>query len=864
MDPDKRIEELEAQVRRLNAVVQEFLQNKGGERAVSKPDRSGAARELESALVENMRRRVDRALGGNEEASIESRIGAVWLSRAAVVVLMTAIALAARTTFTTDAIGPLEKALIGYGMAVVFTVYGLWFGRRDDLFAQAVLGCGLAGFYFVSYAVFFIQATRIERLEAALGSAESFVGLPLILLCLIFLAAVAHWRRSETVAGIGLFLAYYTVVVSCTQEPTLESLAHALLTCTVLAFVTLLFHLAHRWLLFSWAALIATHATYLYFFVKQPEGLNLPDHVYFWISNGFLTICFLLFSITCILDARKTGEYRRTVAPMSGVNSAVFLVLTWFAVREQYPAEQWMFRSAAAALFLLFAVFAETTGPRRNYLFQIFIAKAVIMATLALQAYLSDSGEKLMVAMSVECLALGFSYKRSGIVIFKVLGLLLMIITFVGSLASVKMPGVVHFGPTAIPANWFCAIGVTFFFQIVAWFYERFVRRVAPEHRKTSGQWFMADSMLDLRGASMAVLHAAAGALLLLTITILQQGDNVLLPYLLAGEGLLMAALGVLLRTPQIEVAGVLLLAAAHVCFYVFLALPVPGFEQQDRFALLTVLLALFTYMGAHAWERYLRRYRYGGADWEHHVVAALPYLAATVMLTTLMGRQLDALHVPAAQGALGMALLLAGSISGYSGVRASGVMAAGLSAVSYYVGLYNPEAPLARMPEFPLFLGLFLATLVASERLIALLEWQDKTASRLDDVLRTALVALLGIMGGLGLYEWSPKSDFLFYLLGLAVVAIILGAVFRESRYRWAALLLFVIILTWAFARFADLSPVYQVLTFGASAIVLMVVSWAYSHSHRKAAALRAADTRADADSDGAANSEGAVSKDG
>jgi len=313
MDPNQRIEELEAQVRRLNAVVQELLQGKGGGRAVSKPDRSEAAPEYESALVENVRRRVDRALGGNEEASIESRIGAVWLSRVAVVVLMTAIALAARTTFTTDAIGPLEKALIGYGMAILFTVYGLWFGRRDDLFAQAVLGCGLAGLYFVSYAVFFIQPMRIEQLGTVLGSAEPFVGLPLILMCLLFLAAVAHRRRSETVAGIGLFLAYYTVVVSCTQEPTRESLAHALLTCTVLAFVTLLFHLAHRWLLFSWAALIATHATYVYFFVKQPEGLNLPEHVYFWISNGFLTVCFLVFSIICILDARKTGEYRRTV-----------------------------------------------------------------------------------------------------------------------------------------------------------------------------------------------------------------------------------------------------------------------------------------------------------------------------------------------------------------------------------------------------------------------------------------------------------------------------------------------------------------------------------------------------------------------
>lgn len=40
-------------------------------------------------------------------------------------------------------------------------------------------------------------------------------------------------------------------------------------------------------------------------------------------------------------------------------------------------------------------------------------------------------------------------------------------------------------------------------------------------------------------------------------------------------------------------------------------------------------------------------------------------------------------------------------------------------------------------------------------------------------------------VLGVLGLWEWSPRYDRIFYSLGLAVIAITLGAVFRESRYR-------------------------------------------------------------------------------
>ena len=66
-------------------------------------------------------------------------------------------------------------------------------------------------------------------------------------------------------------------------------------------------------------------------------------------------------------------------------------------------------------------------------------------------------------------------------------------------------------------------------------------------------------------------------------------------------------------------------------------------------------------------------------------------------------------------------------------------------------------------------------------------------------------------------------------------MIAISLGALFRESRYRWGALLLLAVAIVQAFTYVRHLSPTLQVLSFGASAVVLLVVSWAYSRNRQK-----------------------------
>jgi hypothetical protein len=847
MDLEKRIEELESQVRALSSQLRGLGHAPGqsidapGEHAEGHSESLAEGLEhLSAGLLEDVRRGVDLALGGEPGMSLEVKLGSIWLSRLSALAIMTGVAYGAVQAFGSENLLHWHKIAIGYAGSMLALVYGIMAGRKSrDAVAHTILGTGLAGMYFTTYAAFFLHNSAVLP--------QSALALPVLVIALMALVCIAHWVRSQTAAGIALFLVYYTVVVSCTAERSAASAIYAFLTCAVLCLVALVFHAMHRWMFFTWAAFIATYLTYIFFFWVKPRELDMGPTEYFWLSNGFLALCYVLFSIACVIDAHKRGEYRRMVAPLAGTNSAVFFTLTFFTIREHYHAEEWMFRLGFAVILTLLALFAETSGPRRNYLFQVFVAKAVILYTLTLQSLLP--GDLLLLAMAIECLGLIFSYHRSGIVVFKILNLALMLVTLIGCLLFVRTGGVVDVFGFLVRRNWLCCAGVPVVFAVCAWFYEQFVRGVDPQHRTVSGHWFLADTALDVSSATAAMMHAAAAALILLAVTILDQGENNLLPYLLAGEAIAMAILGLLLFTPQVDAASVLLLVASHVTYYFFLWIGKPGFETQPGYVLLSIAVAITTFLGAFLWERYLYRIE-GGKQWEHDLVAAAPYLIATALLTTLCGRTMEWMYAPLAQNGIGVALLLIGLLIHYTGLKTSGLAAFGVGAYTFVARLFDVESPLAQHDHFLVFATLFLLTFVVAEREFALLQRQERIASRTEDVVRTLLLIAANTIGMLGFNQIEEKQYIWVLWLGLGTVGVVFGFLFRESRYRWIGLFVMLCAIARVFWReLTGVNPVYQFLI--AAGFIGLMVSWMYSRygarSARQARQAQARETRHD-----------------
>ena len=293
---------------------------------------------------------------------------------------------------------------------------------------------------------------------------------------------------------------------------------------------------------------------------------------------------------------------------------------------------------------------------------------------------------------------------------------------------------------------------------------------------------------------------------------------------------MVIAAYGFLLRTPQVEVACVLLLVAAHACFHVFLFTGKPGFDEQEMYAFYTTVVAIFTLFGGYLWERYLRRIQ-GGWHWEHVSLVSLPYLAGAVMFTTLMTQRLPSVFAPVAQTAFGVALMVVASVALLAGLRAGCLVALAFGAVNFYRGIYTYDTSIVRDPDFIYALPLIVGLFGLAERLVAWWKLEAYEMKFADRAMRSILVATGAVLGTMGLWEWAPEAYLTLFWLGLAIAYMATGVALRESRYRWTAIIVYcVAILRAYFYDLTNLNPLYQFLSFLALCVPLLVISRGYS----------------------------------
>jgi len=193
-------------------------------------------------------------------------------------------------------------------------------------------------------------------------------------------------------------------------------------------------------------------------------------------------------------------------------------------------------------------------------------------------------------------------------------------------------------------------------------------------------------------------------------------------------------------------------------------------------------------------------------------------------------------MHVPLAQNALALVLLLVGSTTRYQGVKASGVLAFAIGTATCYKALYTFGDSVAGHAYFLPYFVLFLMTYAMGERLFVVLEFQERRPSPIEDLIRTLYVAAAALVGALGLHLHAAARYVTLYWLGLAVSIIAIGALSRESRYRWAALVLFGASIIRAFAYdLRDLDPLYAFLSFAGLALAALVVTRSYARYRQR-----------------------------
>lgn len=137
-------------------------------------------------------------------SNLEEALGTNWLNKLGVIVLVIGVALF--LAYELKTMGHAGKIMVGYLTAASLLGAGIIFERREHwrIIAHAGIGGGWALIFFTTYAMRFIEASRIEGLS---DSAD------LILLLILAAGMVAHTLRyhSQAVTGLAFLLAFSTV-----------------------------------------------------------------------------------------------------------------------------------------------------------------------------------------------------------------------------------------------------------------------------------------------------------------------------------------------------------------------------------------------------------------------------------------------------------------------------------------------------------------------------------------------------------------------------------------------------------------------------------------------------------------------------
>jgi hypothetical protein len=810
----ERIEELETQVGELTSLIEVLLANPvGQQKSEEKYDEAPEASVYRPSLFDRLRINMRKMLGVNEGESIESRLGSVWLSRGAVVLFMTVLVLGIRD----DNMEPLAKILTGYVIAAVTIGYGLYKFRATDAFSQAVFGAGLATAYFTTYAAILLPNTLLfESLE---------YGTTILFATLVISGILAYIRRSETAASISLFLIYYTVILSLSEGGDTEQLAYALVTTIFVAFLAIIFHVRFQWAVFSWTAFVAIYGTYIFFFRWKVPVWEGSEQVFNQYLVALLSILFVAFSIACISGGRRDKPFHPSILPLALFNGILYFVLVSPSTNILWPEYEWVFHFGLAGVCLMFVLMSLGIGTHSNPLIQLYSAFTAALIPLGLEELFPTRPELLIPLLGIEGVLLAFCYRASRFVLFKVGGITLLMLILVKSVLTVNNQNVLQIGDWTVGSNWVACVLGAVTLCVIAWFYEHFAWKLAPEQRKSAGQWFLADSWFDISSGVFAILHASVAAIIMLALTILTQGENPALPFILALVGVAFALTGLFLLTPQVEMACVMLLMGSHIVFHFFLFSNPDSFPNQPQFTEYTFGVVLITYVGSILWERFLSRVE-GGTQLEHDLVASIPYIAGSMMLITLAERMLIGIQTAFAHSALAALLMGCAVATRMNGFLIASIAAFALANSSFYLTVWSLEA----MDSLWWLVGILLCH-VLGERCCAVIAKPTRFYGATLSLLRTLLIVGMVAAGIWGLSNIVPVSQISLYWLGLGISTLILGVGFREKRYRYLALLIiFSIFLRLYLYDLSNLPQFLKLSITAAVTITAIAIAWGYS----------------------------------
>jgi uncharacterized membrane protein len=355
---------------------------------------------------------VAEATPGGKFFSLEERLGANWLNKIGIALVVLAIAYFLASKFQTW--GPAGKVLCGFAVSAALLAGGVWLERKETyrIIARGSIGGGWAGGFFTTFALYHLPAARVL---------DSLI-VDLLLMLLVAAGMVAHSLRyrSQTVTGLAFLLGFATLLTSDLETgggTVVFSLAASAVLALALVVVTTLRH----WTWLELAGLIAVYLNHLVWLTQVlPE--NHSAFTEFWPSTALILLYWAIFRAAYVLRAPKSQTEENQSSLAAVLNSCGVLGL--LKVQSAHP--EWAFWALAAMGTVEMALAFRMRSRRR----QAFVMLSTIATVLLVSAVpFKFHGVSWPVLWLVEAHVLAVCGLRLGEPVFRRLGLLAGVIT---------------------------------------------------------------------------------------------------------------------------------------------------------------------------------------------------------------------------------------------------------------------------------------------------------------------------------------------------------------------------------------------------------------------------------------------------
>ena len=258
--------------------------------------------------------------------SMEEMLGANWLNKLGVIILVMGVALF--LAYQLKTLGPAGKVVVGYVVGAALLGAGLWFEKREAyrILARAGIGGGWALLYFTTYAMHHVEAARIIASQAV----------DLVLLLMVAAAMVVHTLRysSQVVTGLAFLLAAATVTIS--QVNVYSLLAGAILAAALVVIVQ-----KRGWFELEVFGILATYFNHWVWLRPIIERMGRHHHPFaeFPASAGLLIFYWALFRGSYV-GRRVAGAYQENVSTVAALLNT-FLLLAVLKYQAIHP--EWAF-----------------------------------------------------------------------------------------------------------------------------------------------------------------------------------------------------------------------------------------------------------------------------------------------------------------------------------------------------------------------------------------------------------------------------------------------------------------------------------------------------------------------------------------